>query len=732
MLALPARPKSRAPYWLKFTLLLGTMGATTAAFVLVVLPRRFVLQAGLIESGISFTTSELPFWPGARPPLMQPLIVSQAQPVVLGHGEMFWSVVLPLLEDEEFEDAIPMFRQYLLDHPEDTDVWREYAVVLTRANRIEDAVSVYRRLIEESHDRRHILAFARLLRDQGQYEQALELYRELAAANPHDLDLYHEYSQALVWAERYREASAAYRVLMAAVPGESSYRLELARILYWDAYPANALVLLADFPTSSPHAGAAIGLREFLDSLLFASLPLGETILDRARRAVAVRDYAGAAVLYRSALGRAPQDADLWLEWADFLQYHATDLAAARNALIQVATLRSLSGAEQFRLAQLHVWTGQEDEARQLLIELLAREPGNIDAWALLGDVYQWQGHVSEAAHAYRQALALSPGNEQAKVGLARLEHRVATSIAEREAPGVGPELILFRDSDEFERFETAARTSLLWTNITIAARAGYRRVEGIQLAGIGGMDEGPFAEFEIGRWWRRGTVRTALSTGVEHFETSGTEPTFAARIDIPDLRGTAVQASLSHGRAFSQTATYESVEANLMADMLQVSAFRPVASGWSVAGSAGLVTLRAPESSNLRASAAASARRELSPVAAAALVSQLLHFSDSSPHRQGRRVYWDPKAFWSNSLQLELHTVTDSRWRAYSRLSPGLALVAERATYGLDLVPQIGAESGVGLDTRRIRFRTDAAYLRGREGDYSSIGVTSTLTVKF
>jgi tetratricopeptide (TPR) repeat protein len=708
------------------------MGATTAAFVLVVLPRRFVLQAGLIESGISFTTRALPFWPSERSPLIQPVIVSLAQPVALGHAELFWSNVLPLLEDEHFEAAIPLFLRYLADHPENTDVWREYAVVLTRSGRVDEAVSVYHRLLEERRDSWDVLAFARLLRDEGQYERSLELYRELAASSPHDVDLYHELAQTLVWAERYREAAQAYRNLLTAVPGNQAYRLELARILYWDNYPVNALVLLADFPSDSPYAATANDLSAFLDSLLLASLPLGETTLERARRARAELDYAGAAILYQTTLGRAPHDVDLWLEWADFLQFHSTDLAAARDALLHISTLRNLSTVERFRLAQLHMWTGHEQEARELLVEVLSQEPGNFEAWAMLGDLYQWQGRDLEAADAYRRALALSPGDEQAAAGLASLKQRTAELIAEREYPGVGPELVFFRDSDDFERLELAARANLLWSNTTVAVRAGYRRVQGTRLEGVAGMDEGPFAEVEVGHWWRMGTVRTALTAGVESFEASGTEPSLVARIDVPDLDGTTVQASLSHGRAFPQTATYESVQADLLSDFLQVAAFRQVAAGWSMAGSAGLATFHGAGSSNVRANAAASARRELSPVLDAALTSQFLSFSDSAPRQQGRRLYWDPSAFWSNGLQLGLHTSVEGPWRGYVRLTPGLALVDERDTEGLDLVPQIGGEGGVRLETTRIRFRTDAAYLRGREGDYSSFGITTVLTIKF
>ncbi len=731
MPAFPGRHKARTPYWLRFALLLGSMGAITAAFVLIVLPQRFVLQAGLIESGITFAASELPFWLAEQRPMVEPPVSLLAQPVLLGPAQVFWSNVMPRLEAEDYDAAIPMFRQYLSDHPDDWDVWREFAIALTRTGRVDEAKEVYGRLIVESAETFDKLSLARLLRDGGEHSRSLALYSELLAADSTDLDLYYEFAQSLVWAGRYREAEQAYRLLLEADPNSYQKRLELAQVLYWNGYLVNALALLRDLPATVQSAPEAAGLRDHIDSLLVASLPIGETTVERARRAVGALDYSAATVLYQTALHRDLRNQELLLEWADFLQYHASDLVSARDALRQLALLRDLSAAERYRLARLHVWTGEELVARSLLDDLVAEHPNEGRAWALLGDIHLWQGSRAEATRAYRRALAIDPTDEQALNGLATVRSQTADLLAQRETPSIGPELLYFRDSDDFERLDLVARANLLQANSNLAIRAGYRRIQGNRLNGAAATEQGPFAEVEFAHWWRLGTVRTSISTGAEQFNLTGTEPTLEARVEVPDLNGTALQASFTHGRAFKQTATLESLEGEVLSDDLQASAYRQVSDRWSVNGNAGLATLHGSHDTNVRLNVAVSARRQVSQLVDAALVSQFLSFSGSAADSLDRRLYWDPGLFWSNGLQLGLRTKPQNHWSGYIRFTPGLALVNERATDGIELVPQFASEAGASWETERIRFRTDLAYLRGREGDYNSLGLTAVFSVK-
>ena len=112
---MPARPESkshRLPYWFSFTALTLLLCSLTVAFVLVVLRQRFVLHAGLRESGVSFPAAPTPF--GARHrELISPTLaigsVDGSPEVSPGPSESFWSGVMPLLRAERYQEAHPLF-----------------------------------------------------------------------------------------------------------------------------------------------------------------------------------------------------------------------------------------------------------------------------------------------------------------------------------------------------------------------------------------------------------------------------------------------------------------------------------------------------------------------------------------------------------------------------------------------------------------------------------------------
>jgi tetratricopeptide (TPR) repeat protein len=732
MLALPRRQTTRTPYWLRFSLILATLGATTSAFVLIVLPRRFVLNANLIESGITFPTGTIPFWHLGLRHVIPPTPIIIPEPILPGPAEVFWSEVVPLLDAEAFERAQPVFEQYLAEHPDDIDAWRDYAVTLQRLGHYEAAEQIYLRLVDTFGEPTDKLDLARLLRDQGRFESSLTLYRELVAADPSDVELHHELTQTLVWAGNYREATYAYRTLMTESPDEQQYRLELAQVLWWDGYPVNALKLLRAFPSDAPQASEAEVLRAYLDSLLTAALPPGETLIEQARRALEVQHFEQATALYRRAIFRDPADPGLWLEWADFQQLHLQDLAAARDALIHVGTLRNLTSTERFRLAQLYSWTGQEEAAESVVLALLEDDPNYTEAWVLLGDLYSWQGHRIQAARAYRQALARAPTNETARLGLASVRQQTADAIVESERPRAGPQVLLFQDSDDFLRLDVMATASHVWSNASALVRSGYRRIEGAALDGTPATEQGPFLEVEIARWWRLGTVRTSLATGLENFNDSGTEPTLEVGLEMPDIHGTSLTAIYRHGRAFPQAVTLESVLGGLLTEQLEASFFRRLDTSWDLSGAASVAALHGTDESNTRLQLAFTTRRALTQHFSAAITSQVLTFGEAAPVIQGRRLYWDPAVFWSNGLQLAVSSPTDNPLQLNVRITPGMALTKERAGGSLDLVPQLGTEAGFGYETDHIEFRTNVMYWQGREGDYSSFGANIAFAIKY
>jgi len=705
-------------------------GGFTSVFVLVVLPKRFILQAGLVESGITFETENLPFQPPERQVDIRPTfpMTAEVEPRTgVGPAEQFWAEALPLLTAEDYEAALRVFDDYLKDHPEDFDVLREYAVALLRANRADDAEEVYRRLIAAGQVG-YRLELARLVRDRGDVGVAIALFRELVVENPDDATLRLELARTLLWDEHYGEAIAQYRELERTNPRSLSIRLELAQALYWSGQPEEAFGLLSGYPS---HDSGWSVVDSLLNEIVPQVAPRQRTYAELIQQAIDDGTLSLANQLYARMLLRTSVYSDRWNQWVDFLQYQLEDIEAARAALLAREAAGPLNADQRFRLAQLHAWTTHEEMAKAELQRLLSAEPDRAEAWALLGDLYRWEGDRLSAWDAYHQALALSPDNADALTGLREIRAQVDQEVAERDHTGVSPEVAYFRDSDEYRRVDLGVQVAKRWYTTLLVLRAGYRHLDGPEAGIASGPETGPFAELEVVRWWRLGTVRTSVAAGIQQLEAFGNEPAFNATIEIPDANGTAIQASYAHGPAYPHTATLGSVLGGISSDDVQLSAYRGLGDRWSIAGAATVVSLRGGGVNNWRMSGAATATGQLSSVFRAGVTSRVLTHTEAAPTLNARRLYWDPTAFWSNSLLLEVRTPDGEKWFILGRLTPGFALARERETPGTQWVPQFGTEVGAGYEAGRISVETDVGYYRGRAGDYNSLAANLRISIR-
>jgi tetratricopeptide (TPR) repeat protein len=572
------------------------------------------------------------------------------------------------------------------------------------------------------------LDLARLLRDRGEVDQAVAVYRALAAGRPDDTDLLLELARTLLWAERYEEAVSLYRELVRLLPRALPIRLEFAQALYWRGATEEAFWAVAGYPShDSGWSQAQLLLAEISPQVAPRVVSVAELIQQAIDRGDLVRAYE----LYARLSSRTPVRSDRWIDWVDFLQYQVGDFESARTALMTRAAVMSLGPDLRLRLAQLHAWTGHEDAAKAELMGLLRLSPTSADAWSLLGDLYRWEGDLLRASDAYRRALELSPDREEALLGLSEIRTLVDEVIAQRDRTGIQPQVSFFGDSDDFRRLDIGVSSAKRWYTTALVVRAGYRRLDGPESVATSGAEDGPFAELELVRWWRLGTIRAAISGGVQRLPAIGDEPAFNARVEAPNAGGTALQVSYAHGPAYPHTVTLASVLGGVRSDDIQVSAYRAIGEGWSLAGAATVVSLRGGGVDNWRLSGTATASRELSRSVSAGVTSSFLTHTDAAPLMDTRRLYWDPSAFWTNSVVMELKTPAGETWLVYCRLTPGVALARERTTAGPQLVPQFGSEAGAAYEKGRLSLGADAAYYRGRAGGYNSVVANLRMSVR-
>jgi len=448
--ATPRRParKSDSRYFLRFAATATLLVAGTLVLVLFVLPRRYVLSSGFREGNLALPNPSIPFEPA------DPLVIAALPPlppsteVVRGPSELFWERVLPLLEQERFDEAIPVFASYLANYPGDLDVRREYGITLARGGYGERAIPVLESLLPVQGDRQLRLLLARTLRDIGNAAGAATLYAAILRSTPDDEEIVLEWARAHMGVEEYAQAESVLQSALEVIQGSVPIRIELARIYYYTNRLEDAEAILLSMSDEELASVDALQLREDVVAALTpppepeVEPPPPPTLLEQAVGAREDGDFTRASELYEAALADDPTDADAWQAYADFLQYVLEDFEGALRALAEVERLYGGGGVElQYRMAQLEVWTDQSEVARTRLQALLvlmeeedaARRAGALparaddpdavivtqaDVMALLGDLDRWDGLRLPAVRSYEAALALDPTHERALEGL--------------------------------------------------------------------------------------------------------------------------------------------------------------------------------------------------------------------------------------------------------------------------------------------------------------------------
>lgn len=757
-----SRNKGRYP--LAFGVAAVLLVSVTLILVLVVLPRRYVLDSGFQESGISFPTSSPPVDPSAVIQRPAPAIRRPTRPVAgglesepapKGPAELFWEEILPLLRAEAYGEALPVFRDYLSAYPDDRDVRREYLAALLAAGEEEAAVDVLVDMLATQDDPEVRLLLARVLRDQGRMAAASSHYALLQGTAVDGTPVALEWGQALAWQELYGDAVEVLRNALGKDPRSASLRVELARTLYAAGGLDEAAALLEEVPADSLIGLDAVRLRDDVRAALVTPEPPFEpepTLLESAMRARVAGDRAAADSLFRRAVSDAPEDAEAWARYADFLQYDEVDPAGAYRALLEVERLQASDRSLQFRLAQLEIWTNRTPSAETRLAGLAAamapgdsfpvdpRDPerGSVtrpDVLGLLGDVRRWQGRRLDAATTYRLAEEEDPGHAGAAEGLATLDAEVAAEIERFEAPRAGGAGSALFDSDDFRRVDAGAE----WIGVrglwSWSARGGNRWFEGYDELGGRASDAGPFAELSGARWWRLGTVRTGVTLGVESVRPGREDLTLGGSLRVLRSGGAIIEAEVERGPGHEMASTLQSIFLEAVHDHLRVAVQAPVAEAWTVwtefqlgRFDPGAVIGVDPVE---RVQGAFALGRRTSTALTLGLAGRALGYSGSVPDVGGRPLLWDPELVFSAGPYAQWTSRIGAAWEFDGRLAPGVALIDEGDAAGRQTVPHFSAEGGVRYRGRRFWTALDLFYFQGKFDGYRSWGARLSLSVR-
>jgi tetratricopeptide (TPR) repeat protein len=130
--------------------------------------------------------------------------------------------------------------------------------------------------------------------------------------------------------------------------------------------------------------------------------------IDLLSRRMDAGDAAAARAIYLDAIARAPQDCDLYANFADFL----SSIGAIKEALIQWQTLQQLMPfyfLPYFQEGRVREREGELAAARSAFSQALALHPGMAPAWYELGNIDASEGHYDAALKEVDRAAQLEP-----------------------------------------------------------------------------------------------------------------------------------------------------------------------------------------------------------------------------------------------------------------------------------------------------------------------------------
>jgi tetratricopeptide (TPR) repeat protein len=588
--------------------------------------------------------------------------------------------------------------------------------------------------------------YASTLLQARRYGEAAGEYRRLVAREPGKLTWRLNLARALAWGGAYREADAELRILSARARGNAAVE-ELLRSVRANIVPsaAEARRWVAERPTHAAYrlALARAYVRERSPRAAFSHFAFvlasqsSPALLGEAADAhMAGGDRAGAVRLYRQALARAPSDPSL-------RRSYASALAANRQyaaAIEQYTWLFDRRPGPSLLTERAYVRqrTGDENGAERDLQSSLALLP-TPDAYLALGDLYQRREQFQRARAAYLEVVALRPGDLRVGSRLVRLGRAARPGFgyaaALDEQPGTTLESRVSGDNAGFSYASAALRRGfLVGPGTVLGIGVEPRLARGRSSATVESDGPAPVRELvgasaSLGlAYTHHGEEVDARLAGrggvVEH--TADPAVTLLAGSGVVSYHGAwSLSIESRQGPAYAELLALapDAARASFPASarVFAVGAAAPL----GVADVAAEYERTALSDGNARSVAQASIRLPL-----AAGVS-LLYSGASVGFEERSTLYWDPRAYASHALGLELAARRDDGVSLTARVLPGIGRAEEGLTAGdpdrfrtaesrdASFAGQLAAN--VDLDVRRGRWRTafGAAYGSGRGGGY-------------
>lgn len=296
-----------------------------------------------------------------------------------------------------YEESIAYFQE-MVDQQADDETLRDLAQTYLWNHQWERAQKILEDLYARNpKDMQTRMLLARVLQYSGKVEQAIPLYQKVLQKQTANLDAVHGLAESYMSMGDFKAAIKNYQQVLSAKPQDTKAQTALADVLSWQKnYPE----AIAEYEK------------------ILAREPDNEIILRKMADAYEWKlDFSKAATLYEKLLGRHPDSAELTLALAE--NYSAQKRFQEALALLNQGLEKTADPKLRLIVARTLLFTGDFEQAKNILKELLSVDPGNAEAKTYLADAFAAQKKFTEAIRLYREVLAQKPGDSKVLIQLA-------------------------------------------------------------------------------------------------------------------------------------------------------------------------------------------------------------------------------------------------------------------------------------------------------------------------
>jgi YaiO family outer membrane protein len=295
----------------------------------------------------------------------------------------------------------------------------EQATQLEQARQYDDAIAIYRRLLEQDPENDEIrAALARLLSWQSSHAEAASLYREIVQRHPVDLDIRTALARVLSWELGRQEAQQLYEGVLQEDPRHADALQGLGDLLFWEGRSADALPLYERAYAIGQDSTIAERIASIKHGIQQAEHPTPAAIPqppgpDRTEQLAQIQTlersgaYRQAITAYQQILVDSPTDDDTRGHLARALARDG-QFEQATSLYRDILTRHPSDLDMQVGLARTLSWNKQYDSAITQYQAVLQQDSTNRDALRGLADTLFWSGATKDAAQQYARLHQLT------------------------------------------------------------------------------------------------------------------------------------------------------------------------------------------------------------------------------------------------------------------------------------------------------------------------------------